>query len=308
LAAAGEVTEVERIFPGSWINANFDIWIGHGEDIAAWELLRDARDFYQRAAEKRARGDADAPSQSQLAAALEALLAAEGSDWCWWFGPEHSSSNDAEFDAFFRKLLSEVYRQLGAQAPDALAESIKRQPERAEILAPSGHLRVHADGRETTYFEWLGAGLYSPEERESSMHGRVRMLEQIRYGFNEDRFFVRIDLFAGVLTRLRDAEFRLTFRCEEEMRVVVRIEDGKLSGYLVESKDFCLLGPDEMVMVGCDRILEVSIARKLLRLRGRQSFSLVVALWEGGLPVDLLPAESWLEVRLGAENFAWPVE
>jgi alpha-amylase/alpha-mannosidase (GH57 family) len=308
LAAAGEVAEVEKIFPGSWINANFDIWIGHGEDITAWGLLRDARDYYQRALDKHARGDADAPSETQLAAAFEALLAAEGSDWCWWFGPEHSSANDAEFDAFFRKLLSEVYRELGAEAPDELAESIKYRPERAEVLPPSGHLKVHPDGRETSYFEWLGAGLYSPERQESSMHGRIRLLEQIRYGFNEDRFYVRVDVFEGVFARLRDAEFRLTFRCEEELRVVVRIEEGKLSGYLVESKDFCLLGPDEMVMVACGRILEVSIARKLLRLRGCQSFSLVVALWEGGLPVDLLPAEGWLEVRLGAENFAWPLE
>jgi hypothetical protein len=31
-----------------------------------------------------------------------------------------------------------------------------------------------------------------------------------------------------------------------------------------------------------------------------------VALWEGGLPVDLLPAEGWLELQLGLENFAWP--
>jgi hypothetical protein len=35
---------------------------------------------------------------------------------------------------------------------------------------------------------------------------------------------------------------------------------------------------------------------------------LVVALWEGGLPVDLLPKEDWLEVQLGADNYAWPVE
>ena len=308
LAAAGEITEVDKIFPGSWINANFDIWIGNKEDITAWDLLRDTRDFYQRALEKRRRGDADAPTEEQLAEAFEALLAAEGSDWCWWFGPEHSSANDAEFDAFYRKLLSEVYRSLGTEAPDELAESIKYRPERAEVLPPSGYLKVYADGRETSYFEWLGAGLYSPENKESSMHGRIQLLDQIRYGFSDERFFVRVDVFEGVFARLRDAEFRLTLRSEEELRVVVRMEEGKLSGYLVESKDFCLLGPDDMVIVGCDKILEVSIARKLLRLKGRRSFSMVVALWEGGLPVDLLPKESWLEVQLGADNYAWPVE
>jgi hypothetical protein len=100
----------------------------------------------------------------------------------------------------------------------------------------------------------------------------------------------------------------VTIRGQEELRVVIRVELGKMAGYIVESKDFCLLGPDQMVKVGCDRILEISIERKLLRLRGRNSFSLAVALWEGGLPVDLLPAEGWLEVELGADHFAWAPE
>ncbi len=95
LDAAREVVTVEGIFPGSWINANFDIWIGHSEDIAGWNLLRAARDLYAAAAEKRARGERGAPTEAQLAEALEPLLAAEGSDWFWWFGPENSSSNDA---------------------------------------------------------------------------------------------------------------------------------------------------------------------------------------------------------------------
>jgi hypothetical protein len=60
------------------------------------------------------------------------------------------------------------------------------------------------------------------------------------------------------------------------------------------------------VTAAFERILEISIARELLPLGDRSSFSLSVALWEGGLPVDLLPAEGWLEVQLGAENFAWP--
>jgi hypothetical protein len=33
-----------------------------------------------------------------------------------------------------------------------------------------------------------------------------------------------------------------------------------------------------------------------------------VAIWEGGLPVDLLPAEGLLEIHLGEEHFAWAVQ
>ena len=268
--------------PGSWINANFDIWIGHAEDVAGWNLLRAARDFYTSAVEKRARGEAGAPAEAQLSAALEALLTAEGSDWFWWFGPENSSANDAEFDAFFRKLLSEVYRSLGAVAPDMLAEPIKRQSDHAEILPPSSLLDVCVDGRDTNYFEWLGAGFYSPDQRDSSMHGRVRLLRQIHYGFSASHFYVRADVFEGVLSELADGEFRLTLRGDDELRVVIRLMGGKVKDFLVEAKEFCLLEPACMVSVACDRFLEVSIARTLLRPGRRSAFSVVVALWEGG--------------------------
>ena len=87
--------------------------------------------------------------------------------------------------------------------------------------------------------------------------------------------------------------------------MVVRFEEGRVSGYLVESRDLCLLGPDEVVKVAFDRILEVSVAKEMFLLGDRKSISLGVALWEGGLPVDLLPAEGMLEIQLGEENFAW---
>ncbi len=307
LDAAGEFPVSQRIFPASWINANFDIWIGHREDVTAWELLRDAREFYARAAESSAKGSAGAPTEQQLAAAYESVLAAEGSDWCWWYGPEHSSVNDAEFDALYRKHLTEIYLALGAEAPDALAEPIKRQPERAVVVPPSAFLHVRVDGRESSYFEWLGAGLYAADRRSGSMHGRGHALHELHYGFDEEFFYVRVDAFPEALTRLGDCEFRVTLRANEELRVVVRIEEGKLAGYLIESKDVCLLGPDEMVAAAFDKILELGISRKMLDLAGRSSVSLGVALWQGGLPLEILPAEGFLEVKLGPEGFAWPL-
>jgi alpha-amylase/alpha-mannosidase (GH57 family) len=307
VAAAGEIPTNDGIFPASWISANFDVWIGSGEDVVAWEHLRRARDFYSQQVEYATKGFPRAPTREQLATSYEALLGAEGSDWCWWYGPEHSSANDAEFDAFYRKLLTEVYLAVGAEAPDVLAEPIKRQPERALVLPPSSYLNVKVDGRESTYFEWMGAGLYSADRRSSSMHGRLLLLHELRYGFDDKRFHLRVDVFAEALAELRDAEFRITLRTDQELRVVVRLEDGRVSGYLVESGDLCLLGPDEVVKVACDRILEVSVAKEMFILGARKNFSLGVAIWEGGLPVDLLPAEGLLEVQLGEEHFGWAV-
>ena len=51
------------------------------------------------------------------------------------------------------------------------------------------------DGRESTYFEWMGAGLYSADRRSSAMHGRLMLLHEMRYGFDEKRFYLRVDVF-----------------------------------------------------------------------------------------------------------------
>ncbi len=197
---------------------------------------------------------------------------------------------------------------MGADAPDVLAEPLKHQPERALVLPASAYLNVKVDGRESTYFEWMGSGLYSADRRSSAMHGRLMLLHEIRYGFSEKRLNLRVDVFSDALTELRDAEFRITLRAEQELRVVVRLEEGRVSDYLVESRELCVLGPDDVVSVAFGTILEVSIAKEMFQLGDRKSISIGVALWEGGLPVDLLPTEGMLEIQLGEDNFGWAVE
>jgi len=308
IASAGEIPTTAGIFPASWINANFDVWIGHAEDVAAWELLWDAREAYARAFEARKQGRADAPTETALREALESLLAAEGSDWCWWFGPEHSTANDAEFDALFRKHLTAIYLALGQMAPEELAKPIKRRPEHALQVAPTGRLNVKIDGRDTSYFEWLGAGLYSPERRGGSMHGRVFYLHELRYGFEEGRFCVRIDPFAEALAELEDPEFRITIGGAEEVTIVVKLERGHVQGFAVEKGLVCLLNPKRVAEAAFERVLEVALQKDQINFKGQSKLRLGVALWHGGLPVDVLPAEGFLDVHLGEENSAWPPE
>ena len=308
IAAAGGIPATAGIFPASWINANFDVWIGHAEDVAAWELLWDAREAYARAFEARKQGRADAPTETALLEARESLLAAEGSDWCWWFGPEHSTANDAEFDALYRKHLTAIYLSLGQVAPEELAKPIKRRPEHALQLAPTSLLNVTVDGRDTSYFEWLGAGLYSPERRGGSMHGRVFYLHELRYGFEQERFCVRIDPFSEALGELEDPEFRITIGGAEELTIVVNLQRSHVQGFAVEKDLVCLLNPKLVAEAAFERVLEVAIHRDQFNLKGQSKLRLGVALWHGGLPVDVLPAEGFLDVHLGEDHFAWPPE
>jgi len=308
IAVAEDVPTTNGIFPASWINANFDVWIGHNEDVAAWELLWDARQTYARAADALKQERGDAPTETALKEAFESLLAAEGSDWCWWFGPEHSTANDAEFDALYRKHLTGVYLALGQVAPEELAKPIKRKPEHALQMAPTGFLTTKVDGRDTSYFEWLGAGLYSPESRGGAMHGRVFYLRELRYGFEENRFSVRVDPFFETLCEMEDPEFRVTLGGAEELTIVVNLERGRLREFAVEKDRVCLLNSKDIADASFDRILEVSIQRSEINLKGQKNLRLGVALWHGGLPVDVLPAEGFLEIALGDEQHSWPLE
>ncbi len=307
LAGAQDVPVVESVVPGSWINANFDVWIGSTEDLEAWRMLRDARDAFEQA--KHAHDDhlEGAPDDAHIAGAFDALLAAEGSDWCWWYGPEHSTANDAEFDAFYRTLLTEVYLRLGREAPDELAEPIKRRTDQAIVVPPQAFLKVKVDGRETSYFEWLGAGLYSAVFAGASMHGRAHLLRELHFGFDDENFYVRIDPAGDAAATIRDeGEFRISIHGGCDLRVHLPITGGKLQKVRVEINETCPLGADQHVRAAYENILEVSIARSLLVLDSTPEIKLSVSLWHGGLPVDVLPAEGWLTVRLGADAFAWP--
>ncbi len=105
----------------------------------------------------------------------------------------------------FRKHLTGVYLALGQVAPEELAKPIKKKPERAYQLPPSANLTMKIDGLDSSYFEWLGAGVYSPLQRGGAMHGRVFYLKELRYGFEEERLVVRVECFPDSLAELECA-------------------------------------------------------------------------------------------------------
>ena len=146
-----EAEPLDHIFPGSWINANFDVWIGAEEDNRAWECLLDARAAYDSAA---------GVGEDNKRLAFEEILIAEGSDWCWWYGPEHDSPDRPNFDRLYRSHLANVYRALGQQPPENLSRPILKVAEQEFSQAPAGFVHPVIDGEVTSYFEWLGAGVY----------------------------------------------------------------------------------------------------------------------------------------------------
>src|SRR6202049_1211430 len=176
------------LVPGSWINANFNVWIGAPEDNRAWDYLHHAREFYSQ--------NASRASEAQRKLAFEEILIAEGSDWNWWYGPEHHSANDRDFDELYRKHLSNVYQALGAVPPDYLSQPITGGEVRPSFTPQTAYIHPRVAGDMVRYFEWMGAACYTADQRSGAMHGKQFLMDEVFAGIDEQYVYGRLD-FAG---------------------------------------------------------------------------------------------------------------
>lgn len=182
---------IDRIHAGSWIGGNFNIWSRHAETRAAWRRLAQARH------------DLMDVCTGQV---LEHLLAAEGSDWFWWYGDDFVSDHAAKFDELFRFRLIAAYECAQRPVPEGLFTPIhsERVPELAGEL--QALISPVLDGRETTFFEWRGAVKVRSNHAQSSMAraSAESGIQTLWYGFSTTTLYLRLDLsdeFADALRR-----------------------------------------------------------------------------------------------------------
>ncbi len=109
---------IESVRAGSWIGGDFGIWIGGEEENQAWDALAQARKDLMEAR--------DQLSEQRFHKAYEELLAAEGSDWFWWYGKENTTVNDPLFDKLFRERLQRIYSIIGMEPPEELEKAIRQ--------------------------------------------------------------------------------------------------------------------------------------------------------------------------------------
>jgi alpha-amylase/alpha-mannosidase (GH57 family) len=300
---------LDSISPGSWISANFNVWIGAPEDNRSWDYLNQARTYY----------DEQAPhsTDAQRKLAYEELLIAEGSDWNWWYGPEHHSANDRDFDELYRKHLSNIYQALGGAPPDNLAQPISGIVARPSFTPQTAYIHPRITGDLIRYFEWMGSAIYTADHRAGAMHGKQFLLDSVHAGIDQVNVYGRLD-FKG---QIPEMQFEIVVNVEswtedgkaplKALRVDVVVKDRKILEWKVSGKDevadggakvalarnfeFCIplarLGVSSLV--GTDGS-QAQLEPKRIRLR--------LSLWQNRLPVDALPLEGWIELHLLEEG------
>jgi len=184
------------VYPGSWISHNFKIWIGHVEDNTAWDYIAEARGAlveYQ----NNLTADGKKEKAATLARAWDTIYAAEGSDWFWWYGEEHSTMSDEHFDNLFRRNIKKLYSLIEMEPPDSLDIPISSE-EKGYVPqhTPSALIKPQIDGEVSNYFEWLAAGEIRRQYFGSAMHRELHgsgLVNSVHYGFSEDKLYFRFD-------------------------------------------------------------------------------------------------------------------
>jgi alpha-amylase/alpha-mannosidase (GH57 family) len=289
---------IGSIVPGSWSKSNFDVWIGAPEDNVAWDQLTAARDFFT--------ANANKVSAQQAALAYEELLIAEGSDWNWWYGPEHHSANDRDFDELYRKHLSNVYLALGGTPPDVLAQPIAGAHAKPQFTPQTTYIHPAVDGKNIGYFEWLGAASHVADRHSSAMHGKLFLLDTGYAGIDEVNLYCRAD-FIDDPAEWATGDTRLVVTIEtvnsgsngnQTVRLEADISKGKLHGWKLGDNG----QPQEAgFKVGIESIFECQTPLARLNAAVGSRLRVRFSLWRDGLPLDALPQEGAIEVQVAPE-------
>jgi alpha-amylase/alpha-mannosidase (GH57 family) len=306
-ACATASESLVSVFPGSWINSDFYIWIGHADDHRAWSQLAEARRAL----------DAPPPGlpDGALARAHEELLIAEGSDWFWWYGDDHSSDHDLAFDDLFRRHVRNVYRALDAPIPEELfVTNITTQPPSVEIRRPTGLIQPEIDGEVTNYFEWVGAGSFETSAVAGAMHQvseGANRIAVVDFGFSREHLFIRVD-GARPMRELLVGALGLTVRFLKPagLQVVLR-RDGKFADVLLVRRsakgDWDVIDcPGLSSAIG--RVAEIRIPFTCLGARPQEAVAFFVTLSEGTVEVEQQPRHEPIQfevpdVRFGIRNW-----
>ncbi len=295
ISRQSQFPRLNSLVPGSWINANFNVWIGAPEDNRAWDYLSSARDFYARAA-----AGASEPARRL---AFEEVLIAEGSDWNWWYGPEHHSANDRDFDELYRKHLSNIYQALGAAPPDYLAQPIAAGVVRPYFTPQTAYIHPRVDGAVMRYFDWIGAAMYTADRRSSAMHGKQFLLDSVHAGVDEKFVYGRLDFIGEV----PEGNFELVVNLERlpraskqkgrELRLDVTIADRAITASKLTSGEGGAALQD-LAQARLLKVFEFQLPLYALDAVQGDRLRLRFSLWRDRLPIDALPVEGWIELQL----------
>lgn len=292
--------QLPRLFAGSWINHNFAIWIGHDEDNTAWDLLHRTREhLHQRS------GQAILP-QETLRKAWEELYIAEGSDWFWWYGEEHSSMSDETFDTLFRLHIKRIYQLIEVEPPEYLEMPITTGVKGFRPASePQAYLNPVIDGAVTNYFEWLSAGRIEREFFGTAMHKELKgsgLISGISYGFSKEKVFFRFDYHEDIKPFLQEWTFSISFLHPNPVKVNATIK-GKESKCVVLKKENNKWTESGISEICSEGVVELAIPFNAIGVKPGDDITLFFTIDAGERGIERWPVKGFFILQAPSEDF-----
>ncbi len=256
--------ELYELQPGSWINGNFNIWIGHEEKNAAWEMLFQTKADFEKN-EKHL-------DEETIKIIKNEFLIAQSSDWFWWYGDDHHTDLGSTFDKLFRTHLMNIYTLMDKKIPENILEPIvQTTSDNNDGFAKQATNRITAklDGKISHFYEWLGSGSMNLANELSSMSMHDFTIEEIYYGCDKEHCYIALigDLTSGIV----EMEF-------------------SSSGKTIKMPISKSLNSHSGISFITDEIMEIQIDKKLV-----ENDTISFKLFDDGKLVQLLPLYSKIE-------------
>ncbi len=189
---------LNKIATGSWAG-DLSTWIGEKEENDAWDELANAR--------KAVLKDKNNENFNE---AMEAIYAAEGSDWFWWYGSDQDSGGlDSFFDQQFKADLIKAYQLIGYKKLDIPQRLFIINKSAAKPNKAIGSAKPILDGKLTSSDEWLKAGMF--EDKESNvMVNSNDVIKAVYVGRDNNNLYIRVDTNKKAIDLFKkDGTFRI---------------------------------------------------------------------------------------------------
>ncbi|MBU0720460.1 glycoside hydrolase [bacterium] len=273
-----EAQTLEHIAPGSWIHGEFNTWVGHNEKTRAWELIYMSKWDYEH--------HKQLLDESVKAKITEHFLAAECSDWFWWYGDDHFTDFGLEFDTLFRSHLISIYDLMEISPPSDLFRPIIENKSSQDFwLKPQSHIYPDIDGKHDSFFEWIGCGVVDETKLFSTMDKVRGPVRKILYGQNEENIYFAFD---SDMTQLYECDY-LRIIIEplgfNETIIVHNCKDTHVQEYF----------NDISLKVACEEWLEIGVDKSTIQA---QKVQFRFELYKKSIVVQSLPGFGELEIDL----------
>jgi len=277
-------SKLPSLYPGSWIDHNFKIWIGEPEDNLAWDLLSETR---ERLVEFQQRKGSDIP-QEKLKAAWKEIYVAEGSDWCWWYGSTHSGPGSELFDLLFRSHLLSVYDIMELEPPEALFQSLRTAAKVLAIQEPINFITPTVDGKVTHFYEWEGAGVLDCVKLSGVIRRAVSVVKNIYFGHDLENLYLRIDTVLPA-ERYFSEGYQIDFEIftPGHLKISLLKEKGSLTRYNPENKQWVEISVP--VNFAFAKVLELSLPLSAFEQVKEKGFQFRVIVKKGEDEIERCP-------------------